>query len=141
MGSATKKQIEIAKKLGIDVSADSSIIAAAKIESAVYEAINPGVEPRKATEKQIDFLKALNIETEYRDHIIVSALIDEELRRRNVEAITKLDLKAGDTIVSEQYGLEQENVISSIGVNHRIWFKGGQGRGCWPSKVIRKIQS
>lgn len=141
MDSATKKQIELAKKLGIDVSADSRIIAAAKIESAVYEAINPGAEPRKATEKQIDFLKALNIETECRDLIIVSALIDEELQRRNIEAIKKFDLKAGDTIVSEQYGREQEDVISSIGANHRIWFKGGQGRGCWPSKIIRKIES
>jgi hypothetical protein len=141
MDSATKKQIELAKKLGIDVSADSSIIAAAKIESAVYEAIYPGPELRKATEKQIDFLKALGIETECRDLIIVSALIDEELQRRNIAAIKRLDLKAGDTIVSEQYGREQEDVISSIGVNHRIWFKGGQGRGCWPSRVIRKIKS
>ena len=141
MERATKKQIEIAKKLGIDVSADSSTIAAAKIESAVYEVINPGAELRKATEKQIDFLKALNIETECRDLIIVSALIGEELQIRNILAIKKLDLKAGDTIVTEQFGREQEDVISSIAANHRIWFKGGQGRGCWPSQVIRKITS
>jgi len=141
MERATKKQIEIAKKLGIDVSADSSTIAAAKIESAVYEVINPGAELRKATEKQIDFLKALNIETECRDLIIVSALIGEELQKRNILAIKKLDLKAGDTIVTEQFGREQEDVISSIAANHRIWFKGGQGRGCWPSQVIRKITS
>ena len=136
MERATKKQIEIAKKLGIDVSADSSTIAAAKIESAVYEVINPGAELRKATEKQIDFLKALNIETECRDLIIVSALIGEELQKRNILAIKKLDLKAGDTIVTEQFGREQEDVISSIAANHRIWFKGGQGRGCWPSHPL-----
>ena len=138
MDSATRKQIEIAKKLGIDVSADSSIIAAAKIKTEVYEATNPDAEPKKASEEHLDFLKALNIETECSDLIIVSALIAEELQRRNVEAITKLDLKTGDTVVSEQYGREQADVISSIGANHRIWFKGGRGRGCWPSKVIRK---
>lgn len=141
MERATKKQIEMATKLGIDVSTDSNITAAAKIESAVYEAINPGKERRKATEKQIDFLKALDIETECRGLIIVSALIDEELQNRNIAAIKRLDLKPGDTIVTEQYGLEQRDVISSIAAKRRIWFKGGQGRGCWPSKVIRKVTS
>ena len=42
MEKATAEQKELAKKLGIDVLADTSIIAAAKIESAVYEAVYPG---------------------------------------------------------------------------------------------------
>jgi hypothetical protein len=139
MKTATEEQIQISKKLGINVAKDSSIIAAAKIESEVFEAIYPDVERREATEKQKDFLAALGVTTKSNDFIIVSALIDEELQKRNIAAIKKLKLKAGDIIISEQYGHEKEDVISSISSNYRIWFKGGQGRGCWPSKVIKKI--
>ena len=100
----------------------------------------PGAERRVATESQIDFLRDLVVDTKCRDFIIVSALIKEELQRRNIAVIEKLDLKAGDIVVTKQFDREQADVISSIAVNHRIWFKGGQGRGCWPSQVIRKIQ-
>lgn len=141
MEKASKFQIEIAKKLNIDVSMESSIVASAKLKSAIFEAIYPNKQKREATQKQLRFLKSLGVESESTDFLIVSALIDEELQKRNIAAIEKHNFKPGDSILTVQYGQEKIDVISSIGSNHRIWFKGGKGRGCWPSQVIKKMEN
>ena len=140
MEKPTSNQKHIAKLLKVNIQGDSSLIAAAKIESTVYEAIRPGKKRKNASENQKSYLKSLNAKATSEDRIVISAMIEEALKIENMKAITKFDLKPGDTIISNNHSSKSEDVISSISdKNHRIWFKGGQGRGCWPSQVVKKI--
>lgn len=138
MQKANNEQIEIGKKLGIDVSTASLRVASARIEDIVYNAINPGIEKKEASDKQILFAKSLGLNVENETRLVITAMISDELEKRNIEAIRKLKLKAGDTIVLRELSQEREYVISSIAKNYRLWFKGGNGSGTWPTQIIRK---
>ena len=55
-----------------------------------------------------------------------------------MQAIKDMSLKAGDIVVVDDGYMKEDYVISSIGKNYRLWFKGGQGQGAWPSKVKKR---
>ena len=135
---ANVKQIEIAEKLGFDVTDDSKRVAAARIEDFLFEVIYPDGKYKEASERQVEYANSLGIKKETDSGIIISALIEDELEKQNIEAINNLKLSAGDEVVINEYGFEKTYIISSIGKNYRMWFKGGNGRGAWPSKVISK---
>lgn len=141
------EQIAIAGRLGLDVRADSSDVAAARIYDAVAVAL--GHEPlAPSTERQRDFASSLGCDVSADSQRTASAKIGELLQDRNERAIAELDLKPGDRVVrvhrfehdGQWQTLEQEFVVSSIQPNGRIFFKGGNGQGAWPSQ-IRKAES
>ena len=151
-GDVTRKstpnteQIRIATLLGLDLTNDTEAIAAARIEDAVSPAIFPGQLPRSVTERQIDFGKALGLALAGDSLRVASAKIDEELFRRNAVALESLELKAGDPVIKREtfeldgkvHTLEREYVVSSIDPNSlRVWFRGGNGQGAWPTQIER----
>jgi hypothetical protein len=141
----TPAQLEIALLLGIDVSSDSEKVAAARIREKVAIAIG---EPRAASatsDKQRSFAKALGINIDAESMTVGSAMIDEALYRRNQEALAKLALRPGDKVIKkstiihdgEVHNLEHKAVVSSIRSNLRVYFKGGNGQGAWPTQLVR----
>ncbi|MEG4507026.1 hypothetical protein QUA81_25545 [Microcoleus sp. F6_B4] len=74
---------------------------------------------------------------------MASAKIGEALFSKNQDAIAALNLKPGDRVIkisrfelnNEFHTFEQEFVISSIQPNGRVFFKGGNGRGAWPTQL------
>lgn len=133
------EQKEVAEKLGLKIDGDSKRVAAAKILDAVHSAIYFKEPYPEITARQIDFAKSLSVYDPHDSRSVLSAKIEDALEINNIRIINELNLKAGDTVVVERFGTEREFVISSIGKNQRIWFKGGNGQGAWPSQVKEKI--
>lgn len=138
------EQLRIAKLLGIDVKGDTEAVAAARIEDAVSPAISAEEQSRPATDRQIEFGNALGLSLAGESLRVASAKIDEELFRRNAVAVESLGLKAGDCVIKreileydgKELVLEREYVVSSIDPNSlRVWFKGGNGQGAWPTQL------
>lgn len=143
--SSSQEQKELAKLLGLDISADTFDVAAARLLDAVAIAI--GHEPpQNATERQIVFASSIGQDVSTNTKRVASAKIGEALFSKNQDAIAALNLKPGDRVIkisrfelnNEFHTFEQEFVISSIQPNGRVFFKGGNGRGAWPTQ-LKKI--
>jgi hypothetical protein len=138
------EQLRIAELLGMNISGDTEAVAAARIEDAVWPAISAGQPPRRATDPQIEFGKALGLALAGDSLRVASAKIDEELFRRNALAIKALGLNAGDRVIKREivkfegreHVLECEYLVSSIDASSlRVWFRGGNGKGAWPTQL------
>jgi hypothetical protein len=136
--------LRIAELLGVDVGGDTEAVSAARIEDAVWPAISAGQPPRSATDRQIEFGKALGLVLAGDSMRVASAKIDEELFRRNALAVEALDLSPGDRVIKretvkfegKEHVLEREYVVSSIDASSlRVWFRGGNGQGAWPTQL------
>lgn len=147
INTPTDAQIDIARALGIDISSDSCDVAAARIREFVEPAINPNSTYRPATQKQIEFATSLGLDVSGDSLWVCSAKIDDKLDEINQVELERLDLKPGDRVIvtksvriDDQYReYSKEHIVSSIGKNNRVYFKGGGGRGAWPGQ-IKKIK-
>jgi flavin-dependent dehydrogenase len=140
---STPYQQEIARRLGIDVTSETQAVAGARILDIVERALDPDTERRSATPRQIEFARKLGLDPVVESFHVCSAQIDDHLRTLNEEAIARLQLKPGDRVIKtdsveidgQEHTLTREYVISSIGANGRVWFKGGNGAGAWPTQL------
>ena len=145
--SPTDIQKKIARSLGIDITGDSRNIAAARIREIVEPAINPDSSYRSATQKQVEYAASLGLDVSGDSFWVCSAKIDDKLRELNQVALERLDLKPGDRVIvvdkgkinGQHYEHQEEHIVSSVGKNLRVYFKGGGGRGAWPSQ-IKKVK-
>jgi hypothetical protein len=142
--SSSAEQRSLAAFLGIDVSTDTRAVAAARLLDKVAGMI--GFEPSEpASERQKAFAESLgeNVGTDTKR--VASAKISESLFTKNQEAISALNLRPGDRVVRVEHFefdgdmrvLEREFVVSSIQPNGRVFFKGGNGQGAWPTQLRR----
>ena len=142
--AVSEAQTELAKLVGVDVGGDSFDVAAARLLDAVAPAL--GYEPaHPSSERQRSFATSLGCDVAGDSKRVASAKISDALFAKNQEAIVALALKPGDRVVrvhqfefdGELRTLEQEYVISSIQPNGRVFFKGGNGQGAWPTQLRR----
>lgn len=136
------EQRSLAAVLGVDVASDTHHVAAARLLDAV--AVPLGFQPPEpASERQKSFAESLGANLGEETKRVASAKIGELLFAKNQEAITAMNLKPGDPVVRVQRfefegqmrTLEQEFIVSSIQLNGRVFFKGGNGQGAWPIQL------
>jgi hypothetical protein len=127
----------IANKLDIDISNDTLNIAGAKIYDVVQSAINRDIKISSATNQQINFGKKLGLDLIDDSMRVASAKINDELKARNIKAmaIEKMKLKPGDKVKKKEKEkiVITEHTVSSIGKNYKVYFKGGNRHGGWPT--------
>lgn len=132
----------LAASLGLDIGTDTFDVVAARLLDAVAPAI--GHEPpEQSSERQRAFAASLGHNVAADTKRVASAKIGEALFAKNQDAISSLGLKSGDRVVrvkrfefeGEMRTLEQEFVVSSIQPNGRVFFKGGNGQGAWPTEL------
>ncbi|HEU0178696.1 MAG TPA: hypothetical protein VFV58_30910 [Blastocatellia bacterium] len=144
----TDFQRQIAAALGIDITNDTREVAAARIHTFVGPAILSKAAEYTASERQIEFASALGLTVDTDSSLIASAKIADELFVRNKAALELLQLKPGDCVrvrhqfelAGEQREWVEEFVVSSVQPNGRIMFKGGNGRGAWPTEVEKVVE-
>ena len=138
----SEEQIQLAASLGIDVAPDTFDVAAARLLDHVAAAI--GHEPPEpSSDRQRAFAASLGQDVSPDSKRVASARIGEALFAKNQDAIAALNLQPGDRVVrvtrfehdGEMHSFEQEFVISSIQPNGRVFFKGGNGQGAWPTQL------
>ncbi|MBM7556309.1 hypothetical protein [Halanaerobacter jeridensis] len=139
----TPFQKNIAIKLEVDISNDTRNVASARIYDAVEPAIDPNMEFNESTEKQIEFGEELGLDLKNNSLRVASAKIEDKLKENNKQAIEELNLKPGDKVKKkskveidgEEKKYITKHVVSSIGKNYRVYFKGGNGQGAWPTQL------
>jgi len=131
---ATEYQRDIASRLGISVDGDTTTVAAARIREVVAPAIDLRYEVRPASEAQISYAMSLGFDVSNDSTLVARAKIEDALIQRNHELIRKHSLKPGARVLWNQQQ-QREMVISSIAVNGRLWFKGGNGWGAFPHEI------
>ena len=138
----SKDQHALAVLLKLDLGNDSRDVAAAKLLDAV--AVSVGFEPAEpASDRQRAFAESLGASVEGITKRVASARIGELLLAKNLKAIEEMNLMPGDHVVrvqsfefqGETRVLEQEFVVSSVQPNGRVFFKGGNGQGAWPTQL------
>ncbi len=145
----TTWQREIAAKLGIDISNDSRQVAAGRINDMVESAVHPERSPRSPTARQLELAAEVGIDIAKDRYHTAFSKIHEALEGRSQRLVSEMRLQPGDTVVvgdvverlGSEIDMSREWVISSIGENGRLYFKGGGGHCAWPSeikKIVRK---
>lgn len=141
----SEEQRSLATALKVDTSADSYDLAAARLFDAVSAAI--GFEPpQPSSERQRAFASSLGCNVAQDTKRVASARIGEALFAKNQAAIASLNLQPGDHVIrtehfefdGEMRSLSQEFVVSSIQPNGRVFFKGGNGQGAWPTQLTKQ---
>ena len=138
----TDIQARVASALSVKIAGDSRRVAAARLHDAVAEAIgSDGFRP--ATQRQVAFARSLNLDVCCESLRVASARIADELDRRNRQALAVLHLEPGDrVVVRKAFEVDghrdewvREFTVSSIDARGRLYFKGGNGEGAWPTQV------
>jgi hypothetical protein len=140
--SPSQDQKRLADLLDINIAADTFDIAAARLLDSVATAIGyEQAEP--SSDRQRAFAASLGHDVAADTKRVASAKIGEALFAKNQDAISALNLQPGDRVIrltqfehdGELRSFEQEFVISSIQPNGRVFFKGGNGQGAWPTQL------
>lgn len=143
----TLQQYQLAASLGVSVSEDTFNVAAAKLLDTVSEAL--GFEPAcPSSTRQRAFAHSLGVDVAKDSKRVASAKTGDYLLELNQKAIVDLNLQPGDRVTrvqrfeceGEEREFEQEFIVSSIQPNGRVFFKGGNGQGAWPTQ-LRKAES
>lgn len=147
---ASKEQLDLANLTGCDVPPGAPLlIAAAYLHDHLDPVIDDGGNPRPASDRQMSFLKALAGEQVVGSDLsmrVASAWIDYHLTVRTIERLEDLKLVAGHEVILShdwvapgggQYHYEQAMVVSSIGANGLVYFKGGNGKCAYPHRLRR----
>lgn len=146
-GPATPEQHDLAMLLCVPLRLGehrkiATALLADRVEGPIY-----GSQVPLATNQQLDFLGKIAEEAfSFQDlsKRVASAWIDYYLARRAIADLLALRLQRGDRVIkTEQFSLDGENpftfvgahTVSSIGANGRVYFKGGNGAGGWPSEL------
>lgn len=138
----SQNQLRLARAIGVDISTDTFDVAAARLLDYVAPAI--GYEPADtSSERQRSFAESLGLDVTGDSKRVASARISEALLAENLIAIASLNLQPGDRVIRvTQFAhagalraFEQEFIVSSIQPNGRVFFKGGNGQGAWPTHL------
>lgn len=145
---------ELADLLGAEVNADDpELVSAGKLDAHVQQRIWGESKSRAnapATDGQVTHLRSLKPDADGLTLTLAeaSAWIEVELARRTIAAHESLMLRSGDAVMVETTHVDTTtgevtdiewgpHVVSSIGRNGMVYFKGANGRCGWPSNQRR----
>jgi len=148
----TKEQKRVAKLLGVELASDDSfLIAAARIEDAVADAV--GDEPiSKPSKNQERIASEIGLDISMDSHRVAWNKIKQKWQldnyEANVPAARNMNLKPGDRVIkhltikapSGDIKFEKEYIVSSIRWDGFVYFKG-TGCNCAWAKTLTKLDA
>jgi hypothetical protein len=149
-GPATKEQRELAIKIGLPLTAAvPKGVAAAMLEDHLQPLIW-GKMPEPATDRQRTFMVELGSDEFDNARLtkqIASSWIEHHLAVRTISGLRRLVPVRGDAVIKRVLWRNPEDnqlhetldyaVVSSIGANGLVYFRGGNGHCGWPSSLTR----
>lgn len=147
-GAATKEQLRVADAVGCPHAQEPIGVLTALIEAWLRPSLYGNVS-LLATPRQLEFLESLDHEQPQGDmaRTVASAWISHHLSVRTANALESLQLKAGDRVSHEREFVDPDSgevshhdevfMVSSIGTNGLVYFRGGNGKCGWPSSLRR----
>ncbi len=150
----SQRLLELADLLGVEVNADDpELVSAGKLDAHMQQRIWGESKSRAtapATDRQVTYLRSLKPDADGLPLTLAeaSAWIEVELARQTIAAHETLMLRSGDAVMVETTHVDTvtgevtdiewgPQVVSSIGANGLVYFKGGNGQCGWPSNLRR----
>lgn len=149
-GPATDQQRELASTVGLALAGTEPRGVAAVLLEEHLQPLIWGGESERATDRQRAFLVELG------SHVAddagltkrtASAWIQHHLALRSIESLRRLTLVRDDAVIKRTCWRHPETerpcetldyaVVSSIGADGMVYFRGGNGRCGWPSSLTR----
>jgi len=133
--------------LGMDVSLETWAVAAARIHDHVAAAIHSDRPAIPASVRQIEYAATLGLDVQQDSVRVASAKIGDTLNEQNRKALIALGLKPGDAVQKTEkiehegtvHSFTNDYIVSSIGTNGRVYFKGTGCRSAWPSQIEKLL--
>lgn len=144
--NASARQVQIAKRLGIDVSADSFSVAAARILDLIEPARVENPILSGPTPRQQILASELGIDVSTDSYRVTYARIQDKLLEKNLEALEELQLAPGDRVViqrnvdidgKKRLFKEEHTVSSTNRKNGLVYLKGVGSRRAWAGQLIK----
>lgn len=145
-GPATKELLRVAAALGCSHDDEHHRVLCTIVEDWLRPLLHSESSPL-ATERQLAYLANLghtNIERGMH-RSVASAWIDHYLALGSVQALQRLKLVSGDEVHLENGFVDPGTgefadiggifTVSSIGANGLVYFRGGNGKCAWPTKL------
>lgn len=150
-GPPRPAQLTLAQTVGLTLVGDEPHNVVAAMLEDHLRPIVWNVDPAPATDRQIQFLRHLTATTRSGlSKNVASAWIDHHLALKTRTRLAALQLKEGDAVIKSQRFHDPESgqpieildycVVSSIGANGLVYFKGGNGNCGWPS-TLRNVNA
>ena len=150
MGPATNQQRELASTIGLAlVGTEPKGVAAVLLEEHLQPLIW-GTEPEHATDRQRAFLVELGSRVADNAGLTkrtASVWIEHHLALRSIECLKRLALVRDDAVIKRTYWRHPATgqlcetldyaVVSSIGADGMVYFRGGNGKCGRPSSLTR----
>lgn len=147
-GPARPEQLDLANRTGLVLEGhEPHGVVAVLLEDHLRPAIW-GLEVEPATDRQRSFLSELGSPAAVQTHLsksAASAWIDYQLSLQTLGCLRALRLVAGDEVIKmhtwtdrvsgEIHHFNDRFIVSSVGANGLVYFKGGNGRCGWPSQL------
>lgn len=135
-GPATPEQLELARRTGVEVKSDTPrIIAAAQLRSALAKELYLSAdEPvREWTKVQLGILQqATGLSCAPANEEEGEAWVSHLRLVQRLKSLEEQKPSQGDVVHT---AAGEPAVISSIGEDGRVYFKGGRGFGAWPDQL------
>jgi hypothetical protein len=149
-GPATNQQRDLARTVGLTlVGTEPRGVAAVLLEEHLQPLIR-GRQSERATERQRAFLVELGSRVADDADLTkraASAWIEHHLALRSIEYLKRLALARDDVVIKRTRWRHSETgrlcetldyaIVSSIGANGMVYFRGGNGKCGWPSSLAR----
>ncbi len=151
-GLATDAQQALARTVSLTLTGDEPrTVVAALLDDHLQPAIH-GTHPKPATDRQRQFLAELGgpqADEPQLNRNIASAWIEHLLTLRTIEALIRLQPAKNDAVIARKVtnfeGQTTESlyfhIISSIGADGLIYFKGGNGQCARAGRVTKALPS
>jgi hypothetical protein len=149
-GPATARQRELAGTIGLALTGTEPMGVAAVMLEEHLQPLIWGTESEPATDRQRAFLVELGSREADGAGLTkraASAWIEHYLAVRTIECLRHLALGRGDAIIKRTLWRHPEDrrmhetldyaVVSSIGADGLVYFRGGNGKCGWPSSLTR----
>lgn len=149
-GPATTQQRDLAKTVGLTLMGTEPWGVAAVLLEEHLQPLIWGREWESATDRQRTFLAKLGSQVANDAGLTkrtASAWIEYHLALRSIESLKRLALARDDPVIKRTRWRHPETkrlcetldyaIVSSIGANGMVYFRGGNGKCGWPSSLAR----
>ena len=130
-------QVEVGRKLGIDLTARTVRVASAMIGEYLMLNFWGATEGTSPSTRQCELAEEFGYDIKNMSRGVGSAIIDDIMDHLNTETIERESLEPGVRVRFRGRDDEKVRVISSISPDGTVFFKGGNGQKAWARSLER----
>ena len=135
------QQIEVGRKLGLDLKGKSVRVASAMIGEYLMANFWGTPEQALPSPRQCDLAEEFGYDIRTMSRGVGSAVIDDIMDHLNKESIDNEKLEPGVEVRFRSRDDSRVRIVSSVAADGTVFFKGGNGQKAWARSLERANKS